>query len=106
MNAFTWTFLIALFAGLALQLWLAARQAAHILAHATRVPAAFADRISLEQHQKAASYSLAQLGIERWDLVLAAIVLLGWTLAGGLNWLDQGIAALGLPTLWGGVAAA
>jgi len=104
MNTFTWIFLAALSTGLALQLWLVARQAAHIRAHAQTVPAAFADRISLEQHQKAASYSLARLGIERWDLVLGAIVLLGWTLAGGLNWLDRTIATLDLTRLWGGVA--
>jgi STE24 endopeptidase len=104
MDTFTWIFLIALFAGLVLQLWLAARQAAHILTHAQTVPAAFAGRISLEQHQKAASYSLARLGIERWDLVLGAVVVLGWTLGGGLNALDRVIGLAGLPALWGGVA--
>ncbi len=104
MSTFTTLFLITVFAGLALQLWLAARQATHIRGHAEAVPAAFADSISLEQHQKAASYSLARLALERWDLVLGTLVLLGWTVAGGLNWLDATIATFGLTPLWGGVA--
>jgi len=74
-----------------------------IIAHAKEVPAAFADRITLQQHQKAASYSLARLGIERWELALGALVLLGWTLAGGLDWLDQMIAPAALPPVWEGV---
>lgn len=104
MSTFTTIFLITVFAGLALQLWLAARQAAHIRSNEEAVPAAFADRISLEQHQKAANYSLARLGLERWDLILGSLVLLGWTVAGGLNWLDGSIAGLGLSPLWAGVA--
>ncbi len=104
MNSFTYVFLVAVFAGLTIQLWLASRQAAHILAHRSRVPAAFADRISLAQHQKAASYSLALLGIERWELVLTTVLVLGWTLGGGLDWLDGAIGSLGLDPPWSGVA--
>ena len=37
------------------------RQAAHVSAHAGQVPAAFADRIELAQHRKAAEYTLAQI---------------------------------------------
>ena len=104
MPTFTAIFLLAVFAGLALQLWLAARQAAHIIAHRAAVPAAFADRISLAQHHKAAGYSLARLGLERWELTLGTLLLLGWTLGGGLDILDSAIAALGLDPLWAGVA--
>ncbi len=104
MNLFTWIFLSVLFAGLLLQTWLNARQAAHIIAHADRVPEAFADRITLAQHRKAASYSLARLGIARWDLALGVLIVLAWTLAGGLDRLDAALAATGLPALWQGVA--
>ncbi len=103
MSTFTTIFLITVFAGLTLQLWLAARQATYIRSHAEAVPPAFADRISLEQHQKAASYSLARLGVERWDLVLGMLVLLGWTIGGGLNWLDAAVDTIGLPSPWSGV---
>ena len=89
MESFTLVFLSALALGLILQLWLAARQASHIVIHAERVPAAFAERITTAEHQKAASYSLARLGVERWDLALSALVVVVWTLGGGLNWLDE-----------------
>jgi len=104
MHGFTVIFLLAVFSGLALQLWLASRQAAHIIAHRSAVPAAFADRISLAQHRKAASYSLARLGLERWDLALSTLLLLGWTLGGGLDALDRAIGGLGLEAPWAGVA--
>lgn len=97
-------FLFAVVAGLTVQLWLAGRQAAHIISHMGTVPPAFAANISLEQHRTAARYSLARLGVERWDLVLGSAVLLGWTLAGGLGWLDNAMASIGLGTLWHGVA--
>ena len=97
-------FLFAVVAGLTVQLWLAGRQAAHIISHMGTVPPAFAANISLEQHRTAARYSLARLGVERWDLVLGSAVLLGWTLAGGLGRLDNAIASIGLGTLWHGVA--
>ena len=100
----TTLFAVAVLAGLALQLWLAARQAGHIVAHQSAVPSAFSDRISLQQHQKAASYSLARLGVERWDLIISALVLIGWTLGGGLDWLDGAIRMAGLAPLWQGVA--
>ncbi|MCB1819285.1 MAG: M48 family metallopeptidase [Gammaproteobacteria bacterium] len=104
MSTFTMIFLFAVVAGLTVQLWLAGRQAAHIISHMGTVPPAFAANISLEQHRTAARYSLARLGVERWDLVLGSAVLLGWTLAGGLGRLDNAIASIGLGTLWHGVA--
>jgi len=104
MTILTAMFVIIVFCGLALQLWLTARQAAHILSHRDAVPAAFASQISLAEHQKAAGYSLARLGAERWDLILSSVVLLGWTLGGGLEWLNEALLPLGLPMLWHGVA--
>ena len=100
-----WTviFVTALFAGLALQLWLDARQAAHIRAHSAGVPKPFDDRISLAEHQKAAAYSLARLAVHRWDLLLSAAVLIGWTLGGGLEALAGSVDRLPLADLWQGV---
>jgi STE24 endopeptidase len=104
MQTFTLIFLLALAAGTLLQLWLAGRQAAHVIAHRNQVPPAFADRISLEQHQTAARYTLARLGVERWRLALEALLLLIWTLGGLLAWLDQTWLSLQLPSLWQGTA--
>ena len=97
-------FLVVLAAGTLLQLWLTSRQAAHVIAHRGAVPPAFAESISLQDHQKAASYTLARLGIDRWKLVLGPTVLLVWTLGGLLAWLDRAWLELSLPPLWQGAA--
>lgn len=103
MQTLTALFVSVLLGGLVLQLWLLSRQARHIIAHADRVPQPFADRISLEQHRKAAAYNLARLGVVRWDLALGALMTLLWTLGGGLDLLDRLVAGLGLGELPGGV---
>jgi len=102
MEIFTGLFLSALLAGTLLQLWLSGRQAAHVIANRDAVPAAFRDRISLQEHRKAAAYTLAKLAIERWRLVIGPLVLLVWTLGGLLGWLDGAWLALDLPPLWQG----
>lgn len=104
MHTLTLLFLAALLGGLLLQLWLVARQARHVLANAGRVPAAFAERVSPEQHRKAAAYTLAKLGVARWDLALGAVLVLLWTLGGGIDLIDRQLDAFGLGPLWGGVA--
>lgn len=80
---------LALLANLGLKLWLALRQARHVAQHQHQVPAAFADSLSLSSHQKAAQYTLAKSRLSLWDMALEALVLLGWTLLGGLEWLNQ-----------------
>ena len=84
---------IALLATLGLKLWLATRQARHVAQHQHQVPAAFAGTISLQAHQKAAQYTLAKSKIGLWDMALEALVLLGWTLLGALDWLNQSLLA-------------
>lgn len=83
----------ALLANLGLKLWLATRQARHVAQHQHQVPAAFAGTISLQAHQKAAQYTLAKSKIGLWDMALEALVLLGWTLLGGLDWLNLSLLA-------------
>jgi STE24 endopeptidase len=101
----TWTlvFLAAVAAGFATQWWLSTRQLAHVRAHADSVPAEFADRIALDDHRKAAAYNIARLGVGRWDLVLSTVLLLGWTLGGGLQLVSSSVATLPIPVLWQGV---
>jgi len=105
MQTLTWIFLVALAAGTALQWWLLRRQARHVSNHADAVPAAFADRISLADHRRAAAYTLARLGLARWELLLTTVLLLAWTLGGGLAALDGAwqAQAAGWSPLWQGV---
>ncbi len=103
-NTFSLIFLLALFLGTAIQLWLSIRQARHVRRHADKVPEAFADRISLADHQKAAHYTLSKLQLEKLELVLTPLILLLWTLGGGLNLLDRLWLETGLSGVWQGVA--
>ena len=104
MNVFTLIFLLALAAGLVIELWLVRRQADHVRAHVDRVPAAFADRIDLAHHQKAAAYTLAQLQAGRCELAFGAVWLLLLTLGGGIALLDTLWSGSGLDPLWSGTA--
>lgn len=78
-----------LIAGLLTRLWLSSRQIRHVARHRHAVPAPFAARVSLAAHQKAADYSLAKLRLELFEMAWNAALLLGWTLLGGLDWLNQ-----------------
>ena len=84
-NSFTLAFLVALLLMLALRQWLARRQIAHVKAHRDTVPIQFADRVSLAAHQKAADYTVARARFGRFGLALETAILLGLTLAGGLQ---------------------
>jgi len=85
MHTFTLTFLVALGLSLTLQIWLSRRHIAHILAHKAQVPAAFSDKISLSAHQKAADYTVAKTRTSILQHVFEALVLLAFTLGGGLQ---------------------
>src|SRR5207253_5614674 len=78
-----------LLAGLAVRLWLASRQVRHVARHRDEVPAAFRERIPLPAHQKAADYTITRTRFSILEMAFAAAVLLGWTLLGGLDWLNS-----------------
>lgn len=85
----TLSFALLLLTGLSLRFWLATRQIRHVAQHRQAVPPLFAGTISLPAHQKAADYTLAKTRLGLLDIALGAAVLLGWTLLGGLNALNQ-----------------
>ena len=85
----TLLFALALLLGLALKFWLATRQVRHVARHRAAVPAAFAATVSLAAHQKAADYTLAKTRFGLLETAFGAAVLLGWTLLGGLDALNQ-----------------
>lgn len=88
---FTVFFAVALATGLLLKLWLASRQIRHVAQHRGAVPPAFAGRIQLAGHQKAADYTIAKSRFGTLELAYGAAVLLGWTLLGGLDMLNQAL---------------
>jgi STE24 endopeptidase len=86
--AFSLTFLLALALTTALRAWLALRQLRHVLAHRAAVPAEFADRVSLAEHQKAADYTAAKTRLALLELVADAVLLLAFTFGGLLSAFD------------------
>jgi STE24 endopeptidase len=104
-NLFSLIFVVALLAGTALELWLLGRQMTHVRRQRDRVPAAFASRFSLAEHQKAADYTRDRATIGLLDVVVGAVILLGWTLGGGVEWLAASVGALPGSPLWHGVVA-
>jgi STE24 endopeptidase len=89
----TLAFVAALGLNVLVKLWLMTRQNQHVSHHRGEVPKNFASTITLEQHQKAADYTLAKAKVGLWDLLLESLVMLGWTLLGGLEWLNQTLLA-------------
>ncbi|MBI5612740.1 MAG: M48 family metallopeptidase [Gammaproteobacteria bacterium] len=104
MNSFSLVFLALLGASLATQLWLARRHLHHVARHRAAVPAAFADKIPLSAHQKAADYTLAKVRFGRIDGLIGAALLVVWTLGGGLELLDQAWQSFGFSPLVTGTA--
>lgn len=90
-NVFTLVFAATLLGNLALKFWLATRQVRHVVQHRGVVPIAFASRISLPAHQKAADYTVAKVRFGLLELVWGAAITLGWTLLGGLNALNEAL---------------
>ena len=88
MHTFTAIFLAMLALVLATQLWLTQRQIAHVQARRSRVPPAFEGEVPLDAHQKAADYTVARGRLGRIETLYSAVLLLGWTLGGGLTALD------------------
>jgi len=103
MHIFTIVFLGFLAASVLMRLWLTQRQIGHIRAHHGSVPTAFADRISLPDHQRAADYSCSKLRVGRLMLAWETLWLLLWTLGGGINLIDQWWGGLDYAPLVAGI---
>ncbi len=88
MQFFTTFFLFTLAASLGLRFWLARRQLRHVQRHRDQVPESFRDRISLTDHQRAADYTSARTRLGSLELIWGGILLIAWTLGGGLELLD------------------
>ena len=104
MTTLTLVFLLAVLMSTVLRMWLTQRQMRSVTRHRATVPGAFAGTISLEEHQKAADYTLARGSLNQFDTLLGSAVLLAITLGGGLNWLESRWQLVGLTAPWHGVA--
>jgi STE24 endopeptidase len=100
-HALTYAFLFAVASHLFVQLWLSNRQMRHVRLHRDRVPAPFADSVALEEHQKAADYTIARQRLGRYELLWDTAILLTLTLGGVL----QALGAVANSTALGAVAA-
>jgi STE24 endopeptidase len=96
-HVFSLVFLAMLALTTALRAWLALRQLRHVLARRNVVPAEFADRITLDEHRKAADYTAAKTRLAMIELAVDAALLLAFTFGGLLQGFDQ---------YWRGVFAA
>jgi STE24 endopeptidase len=102
-NAFTLLFITFLLMWAGTSFWLSKRQERHVAAHRQAVPPEFAARVSVEEHRKAADYTIAKVRFGRVELVLSLLLLLVWTLGGALDAIDRFWTGLALPAIVTGV---
>lgn len=105
MHSFGLAFLCFLALSFIIKLWLAHRHINHIAQHRNDVPAAFREKLSLADHQKAADYTTTKVKFGRWMMFYSDIILLLlWTFGGGLEWLDQYARNFGMQPIVTGMA--
>ena len=103
-SLFTQLFVACVVLTTSLRVWLAVRQIRHVAANRAQVPASFAASISLEAHHKAADYTIARGRLGLLDTAIDTVLLLFFTLGGGLQWLDSLCRSQISDPLWQGVA--
>lgn len=87
--ALTITFISLVAITTLIRLWLGARHINFVQAHKNVVPAAFAETITLDAHQKAADYTSAKTKLGLVEVLVSAALLLVLTVGGGLQWIDN-----------------
>ncbi len=101
-HQFTALFVSVLISNLVIKLWLAFRQLDHVATHRAEVPIAFREKIDLAAHQKAADYTRAQVHLGILTILFDTVLLLGFTLGGGIQWLyDWSSSTFGGPLVQG-----
>ena len=90
----TVAFALALTLSLILKFWLASRQIRHVARHRSNVPAAFAEKITLVAHQKAADYTITKTRFGLLELAWGTAIVVAWTLLGGLSFLNEWLGDL------------
>jgi len=103
MPLFSTLFILMAFLATITHFWLAMRQIKYVRQHRQQTPSAFAEKVSLTEHQKAADYTIAKEKLGNIELMTGMILLFVWTLGGGLEFVDQFIRAFQLEPLYAGV---
>ncbi len=93
-SAFSILFVCFFLLTISLRLWLSMRQLRHVLRNRHGVPPEFATKIPLDAHQKAADYTVAKTRLGMLELLFNGVVLIGFTLLGGLQWLAGAVLPL------------
>jgi STE24 endopeptidase len=99
---FTIVFITALAMTTLTKLWLARRHLSHIADHRSTVPDVFREKIDLGSHQKAADYTSTKTRFTILEGVLDVVLLLAFTLGGGIQFFaNLNSAWLNTPILQG-----
>ena len=94
-HIYTKLFLSALFIKSMVESYLDKRNLDHIIANRNSVPEKFSSQISLADHQKAADYSAEKIKVNQIFHFFVLIIVLAWTIGGGLELLNRFCISLG-----------
>jgi STE24 endopeptidase len=89
MNTLSTLFLVALATMLITEFWLGRRQIMSVKKHRDTVPAAFSEKIDIATHKKAADYTIARTRLGLASGLYSAVILILFTLGGGLQLIDE-----------------
>jgi STE24 endopeptidase len=100
----TLSFIAAVMTSTAVELWLSERQIRAVARHRDHVPEPFVDRVSADEHRKAADYTIAKARFGRIALIVDAVVTLALTVGGGIAVIDALWRRTGWTQPWLGAA--
>ncbi|MBU6380896.1 MAG: M48 family peptidase [Betaproteobacteria bacterium] len=93
---FSLIFVLLLATQFSVRLYLAQRQLRHVMQHRDQVPIAFGERISIENHQRAADYTRAKVSATIFEMLVHSLWLIVLTLGGLLTQIQSWIASVWL----------
>ena len=100
MHWFTALFLAAVVVSTVTRVWLARRHIVYVRAHRHALPPEFAGSVSLDAHQRAADYTVVKTRLSIFEALVGVLVLLAFTLGGGLQALSDVWASWGTWSGW------
>ena len=88
-SSFTTLFVGVLLLATVIKFWLGFRQIRHINTHREQIPDNFRGQLDLASHQKAADYTCAKTRLSLLSTLSEAVILLAFTLGGGIQLLND-----------------